>query len=49
MTCKHCKGELEYDAVTPFCEICMMSAVSASDKSAEQSVLRWLARVDEKD
>lgn len=46
MTCKHCEGILEFDAVTPFCETCMMSAVSASDKDAEQSVLRWLARMD---
>ena len=46
MICKHCKGELEEDAVTPFCESCFMSAVSATDKDAERSVLRWIARMD---
>jgi hypothetical protein len=44
--CRHCKGEVEYDAVTPFCETCFMSAVAATDKAAEQSVLRWVARID---
>ena len=47
MLCSHCKSVLPSDTESVFCDACWESALHKSDKDAELSILRWIARMDD--
>lgn len=46
MTCKHCNAPIEDDEPSPFCHTCWVTALHSGNKDAEQSILKWIARID---
>lgn len=47
MLCRHCKSVLPSDFESDFCDACWQAALHGSDKAAELSILRWIARIDD--